>query len=184
MFWSSKMEKAVKAQQYKGFIVEKKPKSIAAEAYRTLRTNIQYSSFDKQIKTIVITSAEAAEGKSTVSGNLALSFAQNEKKVIIMDCDFRKSSVHQKFDLPNFCGLSDIIIKNELLENAIEKYNENLYILSSGSLTGNPASMLSSQAMDDVLISLKKKYDVIILDTAPTQAVVDAQILSAKVDGH
>lgn len=84
MFSAKRLNKAVANQEYKGFVVEKKPKSIVSEAYRTLRTNIQYSSFDKTIKTIVITSAEAAEGKSTVSGNLALSFAQNEKKVIIV----------------------------------------------------------------------------------------------------
>lgn len=164
-------------------IVEKKPKSIVAEAYRTLITNIYYSSSEKQIQTLLVTSSELQEGKSTVAGNLALSFAENEKTVIIVDCDLRKPSLHKKFNILNTCGLSDIIIKKESLENAIQKYNENVYILSSGTFTGNPASILSSQAMDNVLIALKKKFDVIILDSAPIQAVVDAQILSVKVDG-
>ena len=164
-------------------IVEKKPRSIVAEAYRTLITNINHSSSEKQIQTILITSSKLQEGKSTVAVNLALSFAENQKTVIIVDCDFRKPSLHKKFNIPNTCGLSDMIIKKESLENAIQKYNKNLYILSSGKFTEKPASMLSSQAMDDILIDLKKKYDVIILDSAPIQAVVDAQILSAKVDG-
>ena len=79
------------------FIVEKKPKSISAEAYRTLRTNIQYSSFDKEIKTMVVTSSEPGEGKSTTAGNIALSFAQSEKSVILIDCDLRKPSLHRNF---------------------------------------------------------------------------------------
>lgn len=175
--------KILRKRNYSALIVEKKPKSLFAEAYRTLLTNIEYSSSEKQIQTILITSANLQEGKSTVAANLALSFAENEKTVIIVDCDFRNPSLHQKFNLPNAHGLSDIIIEKESLENVIQKYNENLYILSSGTFTRKPASMLSSQAMNDALIDLKKKYDVIILDSAPIQAVTDAQILSTKVDG-
>ncbi|MDZ5010550.1 P-loop NTPase, partial [Clostridium perfringens] len=79
------------------FIVEKEPKSIAAETYRTLRTNIQYSSFDKEYRVIMVTSSEPGEGKSTTSGNLALCLAQGDKKVILIDCDLRKPSIHKKF---------------------------------------------------------------------------------------
>ncbi|MDD6795971.1 MAG: CpsD/CapB family tyrosine-protein kinase, partial [Clostridiaceae bacterium] len=86
------------------FVVEKKPKSITAESYRTLRTNIQYSSFDKKIKTVVVTSSEPGEGKSTVAGNLALSFSQAEQKTIIIDCDLRKPSLHKKFKISNLSG--------------------------------------------------------------------------------
>lgn len=178
-----KMDKAVSNQEYKGFIVEKKPKSIVSEAYRTLRTNIQYSSFDKQIKTIVVTSAEAAEGKSTVSGNLALSFAQNEKKVILIDCDLRKPSVHKNFRLSNLSGLSEVLIGKEKLEEVIQSRNENLDVLTSGKIPPNPSEMLSSSAMTNLIEELKEKYDLIILDSAPVQAVTDAQILSTKVDG-
>jgi len=183
MFGSIKMERAVKVQQYKGFIVEKKPKSIASEAYRTLRTNIQYSSFDKQIKAIVVTSAEAAEGKSTVAGNLALCFAQNEKKVIIVDCDLRKPSVHKNFQISNLIGLSEVLIGKERLEEAIQRRNENLDVLPSGKIPPNPSEMLSSSAMTNLIEALREKYDVIILDSAPLQAVTDAQILSTKADG-
>ena len=109
MFTAKKTNKAIEAQEYKGFVVEKKPQSIVSEAYRTLRTNIQYSSFDKEIKTIVVTSAQAAEGKSTVAGNIALSFAQNDKKVIIVDCDLRNPSVHKKFKISNLVGHSEVL---------------------------------------------------------------------------
>ncbi|NMF04823.1 CpsD/CapB family tyrosine-protein kinase [Clostridium beijerinckii] len=183
MFSAKRLNKAVANQEYKGFVVEKKPKSIVSEAYRTLRTNIQYSSFDKTIKTIVITSAEAAEGKSTVSGNLALSFAQNEKKVIIVDCDLRKPSVHKNFKLSNLSGLSEVLIGKEDLDKVIQSRNENLDILTSGKIPPNPSEMLSSTAMTNLIQKLGEKYDIVILDSAPLQAVTDAQILSTKADG-
>ncbi|WP_297423421.1 CpsD/CapB family tyrosine-protein kinase [Clostridium sp.] len=183
MFKAKRLHKAVANQEYKGFVVEKKPKSIVSEAYRTLRTNVQYSSFDKEIKAIVVTSAEAAEGKSTVSGNLALSFAQNDKKVIIVDCDLRKPSMHKNFKISNLSGLSEVLIGKENLENVIQSRNENLDILPSGKIPPNPSEMLSSIAMTKLIEKLKEKYDVVILDSAPLQAVTDAQILSTKADG-
>ncbi|EHI98314.1 capsular exopolysaccharide family [Clostridium sp. DL-VIII] len=183
MFKARKLEKAVASQQYRGFVVEKKPKSIVSEAYRTLRTNIQYSSFDKQIRTIVVTSAEAAEGKSTVSGNLALSFAQNEKKVIIVDCDLRKPSVHKNFKVSNLKGLSEVLIGKEELDNVVLKRNDNLDILTSGKIPPNPSEMLSSSSMTKLIEALRERYDIVILDSAPLQAVTDAQILSTKADG-
>ncbi|OPJ65360.1 CpsD/CapB family tyrosine-protein kinase [Clostridium chromiireducens] len=183
MFTAKKLHKAVANQDYKGFVVEKKPKSIVSEAYRTLRTNVQYSSFDKAIKTIVITSAEAAEGKSTVSGNLALSFAQNDKKVIIVDCDLRKPSVHKNFKISNLSGLSEVLIGKENLEDVIQNRNGNLDILTSGKIPPNPSEMLSSVSMTNLIEKLREQYDIVILDSAPLQAVTDAQILSTKADG-
>lgn len=165
------------------FIVEEKPKSIVSESYRTLRTNIQYSSFDKEIRTIVITSADPSEGKSTVAGNLALSFAQNEKRVILVDCDLRKPSVHKNFKLSNLNGLSEVLIGKERLDDIIQNYNSNLDVLTSGKVPPNPSEMLGSKVMSDLLEILKEKYDVIILDSTPLQAVTDAQILSTKADG-
>ncbi|MBN1050115.1 CpsD/CapB family tyrosine-protein kinase [Clostridium botulinum] len=183
MFFKSKLDKAVENQRHVGFVVEKKPKSIVSEAYRTLRTNIQYSSFDKEIQTILVTSAEAAEGKSTVAGNLALSFAQNEKKVILVDCDLRKPSVHKNFKISNLLGLSEVLLGKAKIDDAIQKRNENLHVLTSGKIPPNPAEMLSSTAMSKLLEELKKEYDIIMLDSAPLGAVTDAQILSTKVDG-
>ena len=165
------------------FIVEKKPKSIAAEAYRSLRTNIQYSSFDKKYQTLVVTSANPGEGKSTVSGNLALVLAQGESKVLLVDCDMRRPSVHKKFRISNTYGISDLLVGNKKLEAVAHKYNDNLTIVSAGKIPPNPAEMLGSKAMTAFLEEMKKHFDYIVLDTPPLQAVADAQILSTKVDG-
>lgn len=183
MFFKSKLQKAIENQTHKGFIVEGKPKSVVSEAYRTLRTNIQYSSYDKKIQTIVVTSAEAEEGKSTVSGNLALTFAQSNNKVILVDCDLRKPSLHKKFQISNLIGLSEVILGKESIEHAIQKRNDNLYVLTSGKIPPNPSEMLASSAMNGLLNLLKEQFDVIILDSAPICAVTDAQVLSTRADG-
>ncbi len=165
------------------FIVEKEPKSIAAESYRTLRTNIQYSSFDNEYRVIVITSSEPGEGKSTTAGNLALCMAQGEKKVILIDCDLRKPSLHKKFKVSNLVGLSDVIVGKSDLTTATHRYNKNLVLLTSGKIPPNPSEMLSSKTMEKLLKALKESFDYIILDTPPVQAVTDSQILSTKADG-
>lgn len=164
-------------------IVERKPKSIEAEAYRSLRTNIQYSSFDKKYQTLVVTSANPGEGKSTVSGNLALVLAQGESKVLLVDCDMRRPSVHKKFRISNTYGISDLLVGNKKMESVAHKYNDNLTIVSAGKIPPNPAEMLGSKAMTEFLEEMKKHFDYIVLDTPPLQAVADAQILSTKVDG-
>lgn len=165
------------------FIVEKKPKSVVTEAYRTLRTNVQYSVFDKEIKTILVTSSEAKEGKSTICGNIALSFSKNEKKVLLIDCDLRKPSLHKMFNGSNAKGLSDVLIGGEELNEAIQKYSNNLDVLTSGTITPNPVELLGSKAMSELLEVLKNNYDTVILDSAPIRVVSDAQILATKVDG-
>ena len=165
------------------FVIERKPKSIAAESYRTLRTNIQYSSFDKEIQVIVITSSEPGEGKSTVAGNLALSLSQDGKKAILIDCDLRKPSIHKNFKITNILGLSDVLIGKEDINNVVSKYNDNLLILTSGKIPPNPSEMLASNSMTKLIEVLKETFDYIILDTPPVQAVTDSQILSAKADG-
>lgn len=164
-------------------ILEKQPKSIEAESYRILRTNIMYSSFDKEIKRILVTSAEPGEGKSITSGNLALAFAQDEKKTILIDCDLRRPSLHKKFRISNNKGLSDAIINKDKLNDCIQKRTEYLDILTAGKIPPNPSEMLGSKAMSSLLDELSNTYDVIILDSPPVLAVTDAQILSTKVDG-
>ncbi|MGL5151647.1 MAG: CpsD/CapB family tyrosine-protein kinase [Clostridium sp.] len=165
------------------FIVQQKPKSMVAEAYRTLRTNIQYSSFDREIRTIVVTSTEPGEGKSTIAGNLGFAMSQGDKKVLIIDCDLRKPSLHKRFRISNMTGLSDILLKKEITEDGIYEYTEDLHIITSGKVPPNPSEMLGSKAMEKLLEELKGIYDYIILDTAPVRVVADAQILSTKVDG-
>lgn len=165
------------------FIVEREPKSIVAESYRTLRTNLQYSSFDKEYKVIVVTSSEPGEGKSTTAGNLALSLAEGEKKVILIDCDLRKSSLHKKFKISNATGLSDVLIGKEKISNAAKIYNKNLMILTAGKTPPNPAEMLGSKAMTSLLKALREDFDYVVMDTPPVQAVTDSQILSTIADG-
>lgn len=165
------------------FIVEDNPKSVVSESYKTLRTNIQYSSFDKEIKTIVVTSSRAGEGKSMTSCNLALSFAQENKKVLLIDCDLRKPSIHKKFRISNLKGLSNTLVGKIEIENAEYRYNNYLTILTSGPIPPNPSEMLGSNQLKNLVGKLKERYDVIILDSAPLQAVTDAQLLSANADG-
>ena len=165
------------------FIVEREPKSIIAESYRSLRTNIQYSSFDEKYQTLVVTSANPGEGKSTVAGNLALVLAQGESKVLLVDCDMRKPSLHKKFKISNTYGISDLLVGKKSMDGIAYKRNHNLTIITAGKILPNPAEMLSSKAMTAFLEEMKKHFDYIVLDTPPLQAVTDAQILSTKVDG-
>ena len=164
-------------------IVERKPKSIEAEAYRSLRTNIQYSSFDNKYQTLVVTSANPGEGKTTVAGNLALALAQGESKVLLVDCDMRRPSIHKTFKISNTYGISDLLVGNKKLESVANKYNDNLSIVPAGKIPPNPAEMLASKVMTAFLEEMKNYFDYIVLDTPPLQAVTDAQVLSTKVDG-
>ena len=165
------------------FIVQKNPKSIAAEAYRSLKTNIQYSSFDKEYKTIVITSSNPGEGKSTTSGNLELTLAEGESRVLLVDCDMRKPSMHKNFRVTNTYGIADILLQRKKVMDVAHMYNKNLSIITAGKVPPNPAEMLGSKAMSAFLEEMKEHFDYIILDTPPVQVVADAQILSTKVDG-
>ena len=165
------------------FIVERKPKSIQAEAYRSLRTNIQYSSFDKEYKTLVVTSANMGEGKTTVSSNLALVLSQGEKKILLIDCDMRKPSIHKRFRVTNTHGITDLLLGKKSIDSVINKFNNNLHIITSGKIPPNPAEMLDSKVMTKFLDAMKNEYDYIVIDTPPIQAAADAQILSTKTDG-
>lgn len=164
-------------------VVKEKPNSIDSERYRILRTNIEYSSYDHKIKTIVVTSSEVGEGKSTTASNLAISFAQIGKKTILIDCDLRKPSIHKLFEVSNIKGLSEALIGDKELDECIYSFNENLDILTSGHIPPNPSEMISSIRMEKLLKELSLSYDYIIVDSAPIQAVTDAQILSVKADG-
>lgn len=165
------------------FVMEKAPKSIDAEAYRSLRSNIEYSSFDDEYRAIVITSSVPGEGKSTTSGNLALSLAQSGNKVLLVDCDMRKPSIHKKFKISNMSGTAELLLRKESFEDVANFYNENLTIITAGKIPPNPSEMLSSRAMTAFIKEMKKEFKYIILDTPPLQAVTDAQVLSTKADG-
>lgn len=165
-------------------ITIKNPKSPISESYRTLRTNIQFSSFDKKIDTVFVTSATPGEGKSTTASNLAAVMAQNGCKTILVDCDLRKPSIHKKFGISNLKGLTDLLIQNGKIENIIQKSSvENLHVLTSGSKPPNPSELLSSNKMREFIKMCKNYYDFIVLDTPPVGVVTDAQLISQYCDG-
>ena len=159
------------------------PKSYYAEAFRTIKTNIKYSSADKHKKVLLVTSTEAGEGKSTISSNLALSLSQDNKKVIIIDGDLRKPSVHKQFRISGSVGLTELLIGEEALEKIKHKINPYLDAIASGHIPPNPAELLASEEMEKVIEKLREDYDYVIIDTNPIGLVADAQILSSKVDG-
>ena len=165
------------------FVMEKTPKSIDAEAYRSLRSNIEYSSFDDEYRVIVVTSSVAGEGKSTTSGNLAIALAQSGNSVLLVDCDMRKPSIHKMFKISNAAGTAELLLRKKLFEEVANKYNENLTIITAGKIPPNPSEMLASRAMTAFIKEMKKEFKYIILDTPPLQAVTDAQVLSTKADG-
>ena len=167
-------------------ITFKEPNSPMSEAYRTLRTNIQFSSFDKKIRTLLLTSSGPGEGKTTTSSNLAMVMAQGGNKTLLIDCDQRKPQVHKVFGFSNENGLSNILVsENEIDINiGIHKTEQaNLHVLSSGTRPPNPAELLGSEKMKNFIEELKKTYDCIILDTPPIVMVTDAQILAQYTDG-
>lgn len=168
----------------KNLIAFKNPKSRAAEAFRTLRTNIQFSSLDGDVKSIVVTSSAPSEGKSTVMTNLAITMAQTGKKVIIIDCDLRRPTVSKKLGLPNTEGLTNVLIQEKKVEECVLATKiPNLYALTSGPVPPNPAELLGSKKMKSVLEGLHGVFDIILIDAPPVIAVTDAQILSTLAEG-
>ena len=165
------------------FVMEKAPKSIDAEAYRSLRSNIEYSSFDDEYRVIVVTSSVPGEGKSTTAGNLAIALAQSGNKVLLVDCDMRKPSIHKKFKISNAAGTAELLLRKKSFEEVANDYNENLTIITAVKIPPNPSEMLASRAMTAFIKEMKNEFKYIILDTPPLQAVTDAQVLSTKADG-
>ena len=162
----------------------KDPRSPIAESYRTLRTNIKFSSFDKKMQSILITSSGTGEGKSTTAANLAIVMAQSGNKTILIDCDQRRPNVHKLFKISNEIGLSNFLIGSIDFNKAIQKAElENLHILPSGTKPPNPSELISSNTMMEFVEELKKHYDYVILDSPPVIPVTDAQLLASYVDG-
>ena len=167
-----------------GVFVAKNPRSPVAEAFRSLRTNLEYSSVDDPARTLLVTSSGELEGKSTVAANLAIVEAQSGKKVIIIDADMRRPKVHVQFNKSNRKGLSDVVTGKLRIEDVVKTYDqvENLSIITCGTIPPNPSELLGSDRMSQTLKELEEQFDLIIIDTPP-MIVSDAQILSGKVDG-
>lgn len=161
------------------------PRSPISEAYRSLRTNLEFSSLDRPLKTMVVTSAGPEEGKSTTLANLAVTLAQAEKKVILVDCDLRRPSQHEIFEVGNSLGLTSMVVDEEAFKNPPlqETPVPNLKLLPSGPLPPNPSELLGSRRMEEIIATLREKADLVLFDAPPIIAVTDAAVLASKVDG-
>ncbi len=167
-----------------GVFVAKNPRSPVAEAFRSLRTNLEYSSVDDPARIILVTSSGESEGKSTVAANLAIVEAQSGKNVIIIDADMRRPKVHVQFNKSNRRGLSDVVTGKLRIEDVVKTYDqvENLSIITCGTIPPNPSELLGSERMSQTLKDLEERFDLVVIDSPP-MIVSDAQILSGKVDG-
>lgn len=187
MFWlkSRKQKKSLKLlKKARKLVTVTDTKSIVSEQYRMIRANIKFSMSEQNLKTILVTSSTPGEGKSTNAANLGVVFAHEGKKVLIIDGDMHKSTLHQTFKTFNTIGLSDFLMKRISFEEAVqETFIVGLSIITSGPVPPNPAELLSSKAMDDLIFEAKKIYDIIIFDAPPLLSVSDAQILSNRCDG-
>ncbi|MFJ7679191.1 CpsD/CapB family tyrosine-protein kinase [Peribacillus sp. NPDC097198] len=177
-------DKKKKLDSKRKLIAKLNPQSPISEQFRTIRTNIHFSGVDQEIRSIMVTSPAPGEGKSTTAANLAVVFAQQGKRVLLVDADLRKPTVHYTFNLPNTFGLTNVLTKRmELHEAVIETDEENLYVLSSGPIPPNPAELLGSKSMTELFDEFYQSFDVIVMDTPPVLAVTDAQILANSCDG-
>ena len=168
-------------------VVATNPKEIISEQIRTIRTNLQFTSADEKIKTILITSSIPSEGKSFISSNLATAFAQNNKKVLIVDCDMRKGRVNKIFKISNRIGLSNLLAYKEDDEENLEDYVfktkiDNLYIIPRGKVPPNPSELLNSQKTAKLISLLSEIFDYIIFDGPPVNGLSDSLIMSDYVD--
>lgn len=160
------------------------PKSIASEAFRTLRTNLQFTSPDRELKTILITSVGPGDGKSTVSANLAAAWAQSGVRVVVLSCDLRKPVTHTIFGLRNAPGLTAHLSGRASLDEIILPTQiPGLDLVPAGPVPPNPAELLQSKAMANCLRILRERYDVVICDGAPVIAVTDAAVVASQADG-
>ena len=166
--------------------VKRQPRSPVSEAFRSLRTNLEFSAIDKPLRTLLITGAEVGDGKTTVAVNLASIIAQGGKKVLLLDADLRRPRVHRFLGMPNKVGLTDLFRDTHQIDEVKFNYDESnsssMSVISSGSLPPNPAELLGTKKMESILDELASKADVVVIDSPPT-LVADAQILASKVDG-
>jgi len=165
-------------------IVHEKPKSNVSEAFKTIRTNLQFSSVDEEVKSILVTSSIPGEGKSFVSANLAVAFAQAGSKVLIVDCDLRRGRQHNIFKVNNNLGLSNLLIDNT--DKKDEKYFhkteiKNLFVLPRGIVPPNPSEILASDKNKNLVKILEKTFDMVIYDGPPVNGLADSIIMAGIV---
>lgn len=162
------------------------PTDPAAEAYRVLRTNLQFMGLDKPLQALAMTSATPGEGKSLTASNLAVAFAQAGQRVLLVDADLRRPTVAKMFGLNRraWGGLTTVLAGSQELEEAVQETPvPGLSLLTSGPIPPNPAEMLGARRMTDLLEKMKAQWDLVIVDTPPVLAVADASILAPRLDG-
>jgi tyrosine-protein kinase Etk/Wzc len=171
-------------QRAQGLVTVHDARSSSAEAYRTLRTNLIFSQAVQTLRTLVVTSPAPSEGKTTTAANLAVSFAQQGMRVLLVDCDLRRSRIHKMFGVPREPGMTELIL-GQLEQDAVTRETAvpGLYVLPSGVLPPNPSEMLGGERMRKTLLGLSEAFDLIVLDTPPLLAASDAAILATIADG-
>jgi capsular exopolysaccharide synthesis family protein len=161
------------------------PTSPAAEAYRTLRINLEFASVDEPLRTLLVTSSGPGEGKSTALANLAVAMSDGDQAVILVDADLRRPTQHELFGLPIEPGLSDMFRSESAFNDPPMQSisNSTLRVLTSGPLPPIPSQLLAARKMDEVIASLAEQADIVLFDAPPVVAVTDASLLASKVDG-
>lgn len=156
--------------------------SAAVESYRKIAVNIEFANVDNNIKTIMVTSSLANEGKTTTVCNLAQVMADSNNKILIIDLDLRKPSVHKKFNISNKSGLTDLLMNKEDFKNYVYNVHERLDVITTGKIPSNPAEIINSKAIQELLKELSKHYDYIFLDTPPIALISDPITISTYSD--
>jgi len=178
-FETNSMDQGVK------MVTVSSPVSPNAEQFNTIRTNIEFSGADKSYRSIMLTSSTMSEGKSTVAGNLAVSFARQGKRTVLVDADLRRPTINATFGIDNPIGITNLLTEKSINinETVYETSIENLFVIPSGPTPPNPSELLGSRRMANLISSLEKQADMVIYDAPPVLSVTDSQILSTKVDG-
>ena len=171
-------------------VINVNPKSIFSEAIKTIRTNLAFSMIDKEMKTILLTSPQSGDGKSFITANLAVAYAQEDKKVLVVDCDLRKGRQHEIFEVMNLTsgGYSNLIL-NYKEDTKLDKYivstsNKNIDLLPTGPTPPNPVELLASESNQKLMKELRKHYDVILLDCPPVLGLSDTMIMTKYSDAN
>jgi capsular exopolysaccharide synthesis family protein len=159
------------------------PRSPAAEAFRTLRTNLMFSGLERPLTTLLVTSAAPEEGKSTTLANLAVTMAQGGRKTILVDCDLRHPHLHEIFGVPAEPGLSSMMLNHLDKPPLVATSVEGLSLLPAGAPPANPADLLGSRQMETIIAGLKSRADIVLFDAPPVIAVTVAALLASKLDG-
>ncbi len=176
--------KATREDGKQHLFVSNQPRSMVSESMRSLRTNLEFLAVDHPIQTVLVTSSLPGEGKSTIAANLALIMGQSGRKTLMVDADLRRPHIHKVFNLSNRVGLSDLLRSKLDIDQVIAKMpsNDEVSVITSGSLPPNPAELLASEKMAQIIQSFREIYDFIVIDSSP-MVVTDPQVTASRVDG-